>query len=682
MGRTRNNFSKVTYQKKNYTKNAGIRYNEHISEHDKERLLRIKRRKPVGERQRQSQKVGNMGYTVKEGNYQSYGVQINKDGMIFTFEAEKEDECKIIFYGKKQEVQEEVLVPAQYCRGAIRSVCITGVSSRHLCYNYEINGEVVTDPYANRIVGREKWNDARREDMNFQICGGYASPEFEWGEDAAPEIPRHEMIMYKLHVRGFSMDAGIRGRSKGTFAAIKARIPYLKELGITTVEFMPVYEFEELVLSEPLELPDYINWQTEDADIIKPEMTRKPEKVNMWGYVPGEYFAVKASYASTSDASFEWKELIRELHANGMECVMEMFFTEELNQNLILDALRYWVREYHVDGFHLLGDKLPITQIAQDAWLRRTKIFYTGYDAMLLEKESSYPHLFVYTDEYFYPVRGMLNHMNGNLNAFVCQQRKQHKVQGFVNYIADNNGFSLMDIFCYAEKHNRANGEENCDGNNWNVSSNYGVEGRSGKKYICEIRERQLRNAIAILMLGQGVPLLFQGDEIGNSQGGNNNVYCQDNRIGWVNWKRNEKYAWLTEFVREMAAFRKAHPVIASEQPKSMNDFLRKGFPDLSYHGENAWISELPEERQAVGMMYCGAYEQLGDGTRDDDIYVGYNFHAGLSRLALPKLPDKKRWYLCMDTSRGMCSFLEKEERQEEAQVLIKGQSVIILIGK
>lgn len=623
-----------------------------------------------------------MGYTIKEGNYQSYGVQIKKDGIVFTFEAEKEDACRILFYGKMQEVIAEIEVPAQYCRGAIRSVCVMGMSPRHLRYNYEINGTVITDPYANRIVGREKWNDVGREAVDYQVCGGCEAAEFDWGEDAAPEVPRHEMVLYKLHVRGFSMDAGIRGKTRGTFAAIRQRIPYLKELGITTVMFMPVYEFEELVLPEPVALPEYLNWQIKDEDAIKPELSRKPERVNMWGYVPGEYFAVKASYASVPNASVEWKELIRELHANGMECVMEMFFTEKQNQNVILDALRYWVREYHVDGFRLLGDKIPVTQIAQDAWLRRTKIFYTGYDGMLLEEPCRYPHLFVYSDEYLYPIRAMLNHMSGNIEEFACQQRKQHSVQGFVNYIADNNGFSLMDIFCYAEKHNRANGEENCDGNNWNVSSNYGVEGRSGKRYVCEIRERQLRNAMAILMLGQGVPLIFSGDETGNSQGGNNNVYCQDNRIGWVNWKRNEKYAWLIQFTRDMIAFRKAHPVVTSELPKSMNDFLRKGFPDLSYHGENAWISAMPKEQQAIGMMYCGAYEELADGTKDDYIYIGYNFHAGLSRLALPKLPDKKQWYLCMDTSRGVQPFLDEGKAQTEAQIAVKGQSVVILVGK
>lgn len=623
-----------------------------------------------------------MGYTIKEGNYACYGVQVQNDGIIFTFEAEKEDECKIIFYGKNQEIIEKIEVPATFCRGAIRSVCIKGIALKHLRYNYEINGEVITDPYANRIVGREKWADSNREKCNYQVCGGYATTEFDWNDDKAPEISRQQMVMYKLHIRGFSMDAGLRGKSKGTFAAVREQIPYLKKMGITTVEFMPVYEFEEFVIPEQVQLPEYVKWEPKEEDIIKPEQVISADKLNYWGYVPGNYFAVKASYASESNAAYEWKNLIRELHANGIECVMEMFFAEGQNHNIILDALRYWVKEYHVDGFHLLGEKLPITAIAQDAWLRRTKIFYTKFDEMLLEAPCRYPHLFAYNDEYLYPVRGMLNHMNGNIDTFACQQRKQHKTLGFVNYIADNNGFSLMDIFSYSEKHNEANGEENCDGSNWNLSNNYGFEGKTAKKHINAIRERQLRNAVAILMLGQGVPLLFAGDEMANSQDGNNNAYCQDNKIGWVNWKKNEKYAWLSTFVGKMAEFRKAHPVISSEVPKELTDFQRKGFPDLSYHAENAWVSYMPAERQAVGVMYCGAYEKCEDGSEDDMIYVGYNFHVGLSRLALPKLPDKKKWYLCMDTARGKEAFLEEEEVQNETQISVKAQSVVILIGK
>ena len=625
-----------------------------------------------------------MADRITEGNYERCGVQSVREGLIFTFKADKEEDCAILLYTKNGDVKERIPVPSKFCRGSIRSVCVHGLSERHLRYNYEISGQVVTDSHTEHIVGREIWNDPRRRAGQVQICGGYLHSDFDWEGDILPEVPRNQMVMYKLHVRGFTMNAGIRGRERGTFCAVEERIPYLKELGITTVEFMPVYEFEEIIKPDLPPLPEYVRWEEKEGDVIRPGpgFVSEDDKVNYWGYTPGNYYAVKSSYAFGTDAASEWKHLIRTLHQNGMECVMELYFGERPNQNMILNLLRYWVREFHVDGFHLLGENLPIMQIAQDAWLTRTKIFYTGFDAMLTEGPCRYPHLFKYSDEYLYPVRGMLNNMYVRMEDFLCQQRKQHRVLGFVNYIADNNGFPLFDLFCYAGKHNEANGEDNLDGSDWNLSNNYGVEGRTQKKQICELRELKLRNAIAILMLAQGVPLLFAGDERGNTQEGNNNAYCQDNTIGWLCWKKTERYGWLTEFTRRMIAFRRAHPVISSDKPKVLNDTMRRGYPDLSYHGENAWTGNPPQDRQAVGVFYCGDYERRPDGSTDDFLYAGYNFQPGILRLALPKLPEKKRWHLVMDTARGREAFLTEEEIQPDSQIWVKGQSVVLLVGR
>lgn len=623
-----------------------------------------------------------MGYTVTEGNYEKLGVQASGGAVTFSFAGEKEENCAVLLYDKNRSKTERVEVPREYCMGSVRSVCIHGLSPKNLNYNYEIDGKVVSDPYATRVIGREKWNDAAREEYNYEVSCGYEDMSFDWQGDRQPEVPRNQMIMYKLHVRGFSMDAGIRGRKRGTFAAVKEQIPYLKSLGITTVEFMPIYEFEEIVIPEEPKMPEYLRWQPKEEDTIKPESAGKPERVNCWGYIRGSYFAVKASYSSTTSAACEWKELIRTLHENGMECVMEMFFDTRVNHNEILDALRFWVKEYHVDGFHLIGDSLPVTAVAQDALLSRTKIFCSGFAPMLLEQKRVYPHLFLYTDEYLYPVRKMLNHMDGNLEEFACQQRKQHPVQGFVNYIAGNNGFTLADVFSYQEKHNKDNGEDNRDGNVWNYSSNCGVEGKTSRRYVREQRERQLRNAIAILMLGQGVPLLLAGDEAGNSQEGNNNAYCQDNRIGWVNWKKAEKYTWLQDYTRDMIALRKSHPILAHEEPMRLNDYLRKGVPDLSYHGENAWMSFFFREEQKLGTMYCGSYATKEDGSEDDFVYVGYNFHNGSVELALPKLPDEKMWYLVLDTARGKEAFLAEEEAVSGRRLSMSRQSVAVLVGK
>ena len=621
-----------------------------------------------------------MAYTIKEGDYRQYGASAAGGGVVFTFEAEKEEDCSILLYGKDGGIRQELKVPESCCRGAIRSVFVAGLKAESLHYNYKISGKVVTDPYANRIIGRERWRDAGRVKNEFGVCGGFSDDTFSWGTDVHPEIPRHEMFLYKLNIRGFSMDAGIPAKERGTFAAVRDKIPYLRELGVTTVEFMPVYEFEELILKERAVLPEYISWQVRKEDQIKPEACAMPERVNLWGYAPANYFAVKASYAKGQDAAVEWKKLIRALHENHMECVMEMYFPKNVNQNLILDALRYWVREYHVDGFHLLGENLPVTQIAQDAWLRRTKIFGAGFENAVLCHPCHYPHLYVYNDEYLYPVRALLNHKNGGMDAFACQQRKQHQYHGFVNYISDNNGFSLRDLFCYEQKHNEENGEENRDGSDWNLSANYGVEGRSRKQRIVRIRERQMCNAVAVLFLAQGVPLLYEGDETGDSQEGNNNAYCQDNPTGWVNWKKDERYAWFREFVARMAAFRREHPVLAADMPKQLADAKGAGYPDLSYHGENAWISDLSGERQSLGMLYCGKEED--DGTEEEFLYVGFNFHMGPTRLALPKLPGKKKWYLLMDTARERAPFLKEEEQVDAPQIGLCGQSVVILTGK
>lgn len=623
-----------------------------------------------------------MGYRLREGNYEKFGVYKQKDAVIFTFEGEKEDNCAILLYRENGVLEERIEVPEAYCRGAVRSVGVVGLPTKHLKYNYEINGKVFTDLYARKIIGREKWNDRARVSLDYAVCGGYEAEEFVWGDDFMPEVPRYKMVMYKLHVRGFSMDSGVRGKAKGTFRAVKAALLRLKALGVTTIEFMPVYEFEEIVIPKKEKLPDYIISHIKKVTTEEEKEEQPEEKVNYWGYVPGNYFAVKSSYSSTSNASKEWKELIQEIHKCGMECVMEMYFDEQISQTFIIDVLRFWVNRYHVDGFHMLGTSVPITAVENDPILRRTKLFYTSFEPHLLEQKRNYPHIFLYNDEYLYPARKLLSHIDGNLEEFLCQQRKQHDVQGFVNYITNNNGFTLLDLFSYSEKHNEANGEGNHDGLTWNYSSNCGIEGRTTRRYVNEVRERRMKNAIAVLMTAQGVPMILSGDEAGNSQDGNNNAYCQDNRIGWVNWKKAAKYGWLSDFISKIAQFRQQHPVLAMEKPVAFSDYNRKGFPDLSYHGDNAWISYLSGDRLSVGVMYCGAYAQREDGTPDQDIYVGYNFHTGIVKLALPRFTGKnKKWYLVMDTSQKE-PFLCEQEAITGTHVSLDGPSVVILAAK
>ena len=584
-----------------------------------------------------------MSILVKEGNYLSLGAKVSKNQIIFTFEAEKEDDCRIILINKLTKEKEYISVSEEFCRGSLRSVAVLGVQAQEYDYLYEINGKEQIDPYATRIIGRDIWNDESRKADKYKLLGGFDKNNFAWGEDKNPEIKKSDMFMYKLHIRSFTMALKTAGKTKGTFTAVKNKIAYLKDLGVTTVELMPVYEFEEMAIQEEVKVPDYVKWQPEDTDMIQPIILDKQEKqMNMWGYGEGNYFAVKASYASVPEkASVEFKKLVKALHDNGMECVMEMFFPDNTSHVFIMDVLHFWTKEYHVDGFHLIGANLPIGSIVHDPLLSRTKIFAESFHGEF-DSRRKYKNLFLYKEEYQFPARMLLNHYDADIKQFANQQKKQNVDYGFVNFVASNNGFTLADLFAYNEKHNEANGEENRDGSDYNLSYNFGMEGASKKRFVNDIRRKRMRLAYKMLMCAQGVPLIMAGDEFGNTQAGNNNAYCQDNEIGWVNWSLFHRYKEDREYIKSLIAFRREHKLIAKESPFRFTDYRSVGAPDMSYHGENAWISQIDHGRKSLGVMYCGAYAEGEDKT---DLYIGYNFSADEVRLALPILQNKK-WTL------------------------------------
>ncbi len=609
-----------------------------------------------------------MSLVVKEGNYLALGTVVTKNQVTFTFEGEKEDHCRILLQHKTTQEKQEILVSQEFCRGSLRSITISGFNPAEYNYIYEINGEEKLDPYAKVIVGREKWNDESRKERKYKLSGGFLTGSFPWGADKNPEIAKSKMIMYKLHVRGFSMGSKTAGKSKGTFAAVRNKIPYLKDLGITTVELMPVYEFEEMPIPKEVQVPEYVKWIPEMEDKIQPAvMDKELKNINYWGYGPGEYFAVKASYAAEpTKASNEFKKLVKSFHENNMECVMELFFPEETSHNLIMDVLHFWVQEYHVDGFHLIGGNLPLISIVQDPYLSRTKIFADTFHGHF-DARRKYKNLYIYKEEYQYAARQMLNHYDGDIGEFVNQQRKQDEYYGYVNFIANNNGFTLADLFMYHDKHNEDNGENNCDGTDFNLSNNYGVEGVSKSRYINEIRRNRMKMAFAMLMFAQGVPLILAGDEFGNSQNGNNNAYCQDNEIGWLNWNQFNKYKEEREILKKLIQLRKEYGLISKEVPFKFNDYRSMGAPDLSYHGENAWIAQLDPGRKSLGMLYCGAYAK--EGHNKSDIYVGYNFYSEPVKLALPKVANKK-W------------FKGEEELSDQQFTQIEANSMVVLFGR
>ncbi len=618
-----------------------------------------------------------MKIKLAEGNFLKTGAYIENNAAIFTFMAQKEDECSIVLVDKTDGTKKNIEIPAEYSLGSLRSASVYGFDPQKYAYYYVINGERVTDPYATKIFGREKWNDPDRENNGYEVYCGIDDTKFNQKHDICPEIGRERMKIYKLHVRGFSMDTAASKKHAGTFEAISDRVAYIKKLGFTSLLLMPVYEFEEMTIPAKQTVPKYA--KPKYSKNIKVADTSKNNKINFWGYTNGNYFAVKASYASQPyDASGEFHRLIQKLHRNGMECIMEMYFPDNTDHNLIINALRYWVLNFHVDGFRLIGNKLPVTAIIQDAMLSRTKILYHEFDMSVVPENKKYQNLYIDKEEYQYPARMMLNHINCSMTQLLNQQRKQGENNGFVNYISSNNGFTLTDLFMYNDRHNEDNGENNLDGPTWNFSNNYGCEGPSRKKYIRDIRTLKWKNAMMLLFLAQGVPMIMAGDEICNSQNGNNNAYCQDNPTGWVNWSNEKSKRANIRFLTELIRFRDEHPVISEAQPFKFCDYKALGHPDMSYHGKNAWIGEGETNKLCVGVMYCGDYCHKNS----DDIYIAYNFYSSREKLALPKLKKGKKWYTVADTNLKVSFHKEPEECADQQFADISPQSICILVGK
>ncbi len=409
-------------------------------------------------------------------------------------------------------------------------------------------------------------------------------------------------------------------------------------------------------------------------DHTKERMSQK-DVVNYWGYTAGSYFAPKASYLGKGHNPDNLKRLIQKMHQKQMECILEFYFPQQTNPHLIIDVLRYWNKEYHVDGFRLLGCPAVAELIAQDCRLSGCKLFFDGFrEELAQDKQRFGPMLFSYNERFLYEVRRVLNHQGGSIYEFACQMRRQQECQGFVNFIAENNGFTLWDVFSYEHKHNEQNGEGNRDGNNFNCSGNCGQEGVSRKRQVNELRKRQAKNALAVIFLAQGVPMLWMGDECGNSQNGNNNAYCQDNEVGWKDWKRTAQARQLAAYVGKLARIRKEWPILRSPRPFQLQDYENRGCPDLSYHSDGAWKIDFGMNRGFVGMFYSGAYAGM-----EKSLYAAYNFQSVPQKFALP---GGMEWELLLDTAKDEAILDVPEKLTDVRELLVERQSVCLLSGK
>lgn len=605
-----------------------------------------------------------MGLTRTDGGIHASAVAAAKACSLLLFVKEDKN-------GKEARFREvrNIPFPEEGKTGHVWSMTLNGAFD-DLYYAFEADGKRFSDPYGRSFAGRERWG--RLSHAKRLLLSPVAEPEFDWQGDRPLHIPYEDCIVYRAHVRGLTKHASSGTEHRGTFRGVVDKIPYFKELGITTLELLPPVEFQEVMMPENVEGNPY-------------GMCEPTGRLNYWGYAKAGMFAPKASYADPgTNPVTEFKYMVRELHKAGLEVVPELYFSGKEVPEFVLETVRFWVREYHVDGIHLTG-YAPTVLLAKDPYLADTKLWALSWEA---EKPAAgeKKHLGEYNDGFLIDMRRALKGDEEQMSSLIYRNRRNPAETGVLNFMAGTNGFTMMDMVSYDQKHNEANGENNRDGSDYNYSWNCGAEGHVRKKKIQELRSRQLRNAMLLLFLSQGTPVLLAGDEFGNSQNGNNNAYCQDNEISWLNWNLNKWDQALLDFVKHVIAFRKAHPVFHMKQEPRVMDYLACGHPDISYHGVNAWQPEFENFRRQIGILYCGAYAKKPNGENDDFFFVIFNMHWEPHSFALPNLPKNLVWSLAFDTSDSAAGgyYEEGQERQilNQKNYMVPSRSVLVFQGK
>lgn len=547
-------------------------------------------------------------------------------------------------------------------------------------YAYEADGRVFSDPNGTVFTGRKKFGvlkDGTRI-LKTPIGEAVAVPEESeaWKKDRPLGTPYHESMIYRLHVRGFteSPTSGLDAEVRGTFQGIIDKIPYLKELGITAVELMPPYEFNEVMLPVMA------------SGNPRREELKPTGKINYWGFTRDALeMAPKASFTSDhKNPKNEFRKMVLALHAAGIEVIVDLYFTDAESPNYLSDVMRQWRITYHVDGIHIIGTA-PFQVIARDAYLANFKIWADSWGDLRSEMDGhgnpaaggvSRKYLADYNDGFQNDMRRALKGDENMLSALMYRIRENPGDRAVIHYIANVSGFTLADMVSYDRKHNEENHERNMDGTDNNYSWNCGEEGRSRKKSVNLLRKKMLRNAFVLLLLSQGTPLIQAGDEFGRTKDGNNNSYCQDNRMTWIDWKLKEKNRDLYEFAKYMIHFRMRHGVFHQAAELRNIDYRNTGIPDISFHGENAWQPAMENYRRELGVMYSGAYGQ------DDTFMVLYNFHWEVHTFGLPHPPEGMKWAIAIDTAAEAVNgiYAEGEEAEiPEREARVQPRSIQVL---
>ncbi|MCF0051896.1 glycogen debranching protein GlgX [Dyadobacter sp. LJ53] len=690
------------------------------------------------------------GIKFRRGHALPFGATMVPNGINFSIYSSEAIDCTLVLFERGEaEPFAEIRFPEEFRTGNVYSMIVFDLDYERLEYGYRMDGPfkpeeghrfdksiILSDPYAKAIGGRDSWLAKPNWDNIYPYRSRLVFEDFDWENDHPLETPIEDLVIYEMHVRGFTQHPSSNVKNPGTFAAIRSKVAYLKDLGINCVELMPIYEFDE--------------WENSKENPVTGGLI-----VNFWGYSTVNFFSPKAGYAATGKFGMqvdELKTLVKELHKNGIEVMLDVVFNHTaegdhrghtisfrgidnktyymltpegyyfnfsgtgntLNcnnpvvRNMVLDCLRYWAADYHIDGFRFdlaailgrdqngapLSNPPLLESLAYDPILAKCKLVAEAWDAGGLYQVGSFPAYGRWAEwngKYRDSIRKFLKGDEGLVGEIAqC-------IQGWpdlyyyrgptasINFIACHDGFTLYDLFAYNEKHNEANGENNNDGGNDNHSWNCGVEGETDDPYINRLRHKQIKNALSILMVSQGVPMILSGDEVGVTKSGNNNTYCHDNELNWLDWSLMEKNADIYRFAQHIMRFRRAHPVLRSRTHFQHKDYVGSGFADITFHGTQAWQPDFSPSSRCLAFMLDGAHAKSGT-IRDDSIHVAMNSHWDALYYELPPLPAGQKWHLAvntdMPTGEDIYEVGKEPRLEDQGRFLVGGRATVILVGK
>ncbi len=644
------------------------------------------------------------------------GAYLTGRGIQFSiFSRHAEGMTLLLFDGPEDTLPSETLAldPGQNRSGDVWHIHVHGLKTGQL-YLYQAEGpfepekghrfspgSYLLDPYAKALTHNRPWKEWKQELMPKCVV---VNDFFDWQGDKPLNYPLQDCIIYETHLAGLSRHPSANSSDPGTFRAVIDRIPYFKELGITSLEFLPIQEFN------PFEL---IQRSPESGELL----------TNYWGYSTVSFFAPAAFYSSSGfrgEQVTEFKEMVRELHKAGIEVILDIVFnhTAEGNEqgptfsfrgldnsiyyildesrkyymnytgcgntmncnhpilrSFIIDCIRYWVIDMHVDGFRfdlgsilgrdgtgkLLKNPPVIERLAEDPVIRNTKLIAEAWDAAGTYQVGSFPggRWAEWNDRYRDELRrfwggetGLISALamrfSGSADLYMSNGRKPFHS---INYITSHDGFTLNDLLSYERKHNEANGEDNRDGHNTSYSRNYGTEGPSDKPAVERLRSRMVKNHLATLLLSSGTPMLLGGDEFRRTQKGNNNAYCQDNEISWIDWSLAGRHADVLRFCRELILFRRRHPAFRRPDFFSGRDLSLNGLPDITWYDENCRPIDWNGKTSRLTILIDGSKAEIMAERDDNDFVLMFNAADTDKIFTLPPAAQGKKWRRKVDTA-------------------------------